>query len=264
MKKIKKCYKCGEKATTREHVPPICLFPEQKDAKVNLRKNLITVPSCDEHNSKKSDDDEFLMVSLAACLGNNFAGHFHSNTKVQRALARKKDFYFTKVLEDCREIAIKSENGESTTAYVGKPDYRRLKKCFEHIAYGLYYHEFGKVFKGECCMILTFIFTGKENEFSYFKLFEQMFAQDTSNRKPKGSNPAIFTYLFSPIDHNNILGLKMTFYGNADVYVAFKEGKNEIFDDGSKFVTQIIKSGIRTIVRVNGQEIEFNKESNQK
>lgn len=63
------CYMCVSPATSREHVPPLCLFPESKDVGgKDYRRNLITVPSCDEHNSKKESDDEFLMVSLA---GNN-------------------------------------------------------------------------------------------------------------------------------------------------------------------------------------------------
>ena len=54
-----KCYYCGEPAMSEEHVPPKCLFPEQKDTGKDYRKNLITVPSCDKHNAGKSCDDEF-------------------------------------------------------------------------------------------------------------------------------------------------------------------------------------------------------------
>lgn len=52
------CYMCDLSATSVEHVPPKCMFPEFKDAKVDLRRKLITVPSCDDHNAKKSRDDE--------------------------------------------------------------------------------------------------------------------------------------------------------------------------------------------------------------
>jgi len=88
------CYKCNDIATSREHVPPICLFPEAKDVSgLNFRKDLITVPSCDKHNSKKSHDDEFLMVSIAGIVGNNLVGYLQFQTKVSRAIRRKsKDF----------------------------------------------------------------------------------------------------------------------------------------------------------------------------
>lgn len=59
-----KCYHCGQPAVTREHVPPKCLFPEKSDK--DYRVNLITVPSCDLHNSVKSGDDQFMMVYFVA------------------------------------------------------------------------------------------------------------------------------------------------------------------------------------------------------
>ena len=63
---------CSQIATSKEHVPPVCLFPEEKDIKTSIfRNNLITVPSCELHNSKKSKDDEFLVACLAGIVGNN-------------------------------------------------------------------------------------------------------------------------------------------------------------------------------------------------
>lgn len=52
------CYACENEATSVEHTPPKCIFPQLKDfPHKNLRRNLITVPSCDRHNSAKSKDD---------------------------------------------------------------------------------------------------------------------------------------------------------------------------------------------------------------
>lgn len=73
---IATCYMCAATATSREHAPPRCLFPEFKEVAVDLRKNLITVPSCDRHNSEKSKDDEFLRSVIVMMIGNNaFAEH---------------------------------------------------------------------------------------------------------------------------------------------------------------------------------------------
>lgn len=57
---VRQCYMCEKPASTVEHVPPKCIFPEQKDSLggQDLRKQLITVPACDVHNTKKSRDDE--------------------------------------------------------------------------------------------------------------------------------------------------------------------------------------------------------------
>ena len=80
---LNSCYMCGGAITSMEHVPPKCIFPESKDMEgENYRNNLITVPSCDIHNSHKSYDDEFLMVSLAGIFGNNSIGYRHKLGKV--------------------------------------------------------------------------------------------------------------------------------------------------------------------------------------
>lgn len=51
---MKKCYACNRLASTAEHVPPKCFFPEE------LRTNLITVPSCAQHNNANSVDVEYV------------------------------------------------------------------------------------------------------------------------------------------------------------------------------------------------------------
>lgn len=80
---------CEEPGTSREHVPPKCLFPEQKDIKdKNFRKNLITVPSCDLHNMSKSKDDEYLMQVIVGSIKSNNYGIQHYITKVHRSYKR--------------------------------------------------------------------------------------------------------------------------------------------------------------------------------
>lgn len=73
-------------------MPPKCLLPESKDFKdliqKDFRKNLITVPSCDAHNLRKSNDDEYLMICLASRAGNNVEAYYHTYAKVRRARER--------------------------------------------------------------------------------------------------------------------------------------------------------------------------------
>jgi hypothetical protein len=71
-----KCYKCGAPATSREHI--------------DYRQNLITVPSCDEHNQKKTNEDEFFMMSITPGIGNNLIGLYQTRTKVKRAYKKKR------------------------------------------------------------------------------------------------------------------------------------------------------------------------------
>lgn len=48
------CYMCDEAASSVEHAPPKCLSPEIKNSEIDLRINLVTAPSCEEHNCKKN------------------------------------------------------------------------------------------------------------------------------------------------------------------------------------------------------------------
>src|SRR5207244_12042286 len=93
------CYMCESPATSREHVPPKNLFPEAKDTGgKDYRLNLITVPSCDLHNSAKNLDDEFLMFSLAGIVGNNSIGYRHRFGKVERAIRGRAERLWTLIL----------------------------------------------------------------------------------------------------------------------------------------------------------------------
>lgn len=55
-----KCYfkGCQAQPTTDEHAPPKSFFPKDK------RINLITVPSCKEHNNYKSHDDLYVLAQV--------------------------------------------------------------------------------------------------------------------------------------------------------------------------------------------------------
>ena len=83
---------CDEVATSREHVPALCFFPEAKDllpGAEDMRRNLFTVPSCDAHNSKKSKDDQYLWHIVTMVQGLNECGQNMVRTKVMRAIRRR-------------------------------------------------------------------------------------------------------------------------------------------------------------------------------
>ena len=89
MKALQTCYMCTRKATSKEHVPPKCFFPGSGDSLSgkDLRKNLITVPSCDLHNSEKSGDDLYLLHVISVAYQNNPEG-IHLFTKRIRKTAK--------------------------------------------------------------------------------------------------------------------------------------------------------------------------------
>lgn len=257
MKENKTCYMCDKESVSMEHVPPIGLFPESKDTKgINFRKNLITVPSCDIHNSKKSDDDEFLLFSLSGLVNNNNVGQFHFHTKVNRAIRRKnKDFINKRVLRN-HKYGIVKINDEEKLISVGYPDAERLAKCFEHIAHGLYYDKFGKRFIGEIFMINGFIDYKDSNQQMLKKFMKRRFELETVlNEDFQGENPAVFYYQFHKPDEHGLIAVKMVFYGTAEVYVCFKTKEIEM---PHNLTMELISGGVKTIMTLGDEEFPFN------
>lgn len=256
-----KCYMCEHKATTREHVPPLCLFPEQKDTQgIDFRNELITVPSCDEHNSKKSKDDEFLMVSIAGIVGNNRLGFFHTKTKINRAIRRKsKDFLNKAVIKNHKDLVIETKRGGKFPVLYGNPDYDRLVKCFESIAYGLYFNEYKKTYTGEIKMLLGFINYNDPNNNTMIFFIKERFEVEELALEIQGENKEVFKYQFCKPDKFGLIGLKLTFYGATDVYISFlPDNSDPPFDLGM----ELIKKGIPTTIMLNENEFEFNKNNN--
>lgn len=248
---------CTKPAVSREHVPPICLFPEEKDIRTSMfRNNLITVPSCELHNSKKSKDDEFLMACLAGIVGNNFLGYFHTHTKVKRAILRKGETFRNIIMKEIQETNFKNESGISFPVLVGRPHFDRLDSCFNHIAYGLYYHKFGKRFEGEIHSMIDFLSFDDEKTEKIKLLIRKRLEVEPEKPEIEGANPEIFSYEFYKPDEFGLISLRMTFYEGSKVFVAFKEsGLEEPFH----LTTALIESGVKTFVKFDdGTDFEFN------
>ena len=252
------CYMCGKKATSKEHVPPKCLFPESKDIpEFDLRNDLITVPSCEIHNMQKSNEDEYLMMVLSNIKGNNFFGHIQWNSKIDRALKRKEQDYFDKkILINPRIRKEKVYDIEMEIKY-GDPDYKRLLRCFEHISYGLYYNEFKTRFKGNVNSNLGFIEYFNTNLQKHIDMVFHLAKTDPFNLAGefKGSNPKIFQYQFHKPDAYGIQGLMMKFFEGAEVFTAFspKEFKRE-----KTLTEELISNGTPIIIDANGKNFNFN------
>lgn len=54
------CVYCGAPSTTKDHVPPKCLFPKPRP------NNLVTVPCCSSCNSQASLDDQYFKIMMAS------------------------------------------------------------------------------------------------------------------------------------------------------------------------------------------------------
>lgn len=125
------CYACDRRATTREHVPPLCLFPQE------YRSNLVTVPSCSAHNNANSKDVEYarnVLVCASKELGPESAAVF---ARMMRSMERRPAIVDT-TFPDLHPI----EFGGEQTGYFSI-DLHRFNRIMVAIAQALHYRDLG-------------------------------------------------------------------------------------------------------------------------
>lgn len=247
---------CDREAISREHVPPLCLFPTAKDLVHDFRQGLITVPSCDLHNSLKSRDDEFLMVSLAGIFGNNSIGYKHRFTKVDRALRRSANRLLDQVVIKKKFVrSIQLKNNSFIDVIWGTPDIERLRVCFNHIAMGLHRHHFGRNFEGKIQLLFGYLFHDEPNARTWVKFIQDRSEIDLKDQPKIGKNPEVFYYQITDYDEHGLFMVKLCFYGGLDVYVAFLPSAS---NPPANLVTLLMDAGIHTVLTLGDKNYEFN------
>lgn len=247
---------CGAVATTVEHAPPRCLFPEAKDTPgLDLRKNLITVPSCVEHNCAKSTDDEFLMVSIAGIVGNNSIGYQHARGKVDRTLRRSSYRLLNKVFHKKEIIRVEKEENDFIDFIIGTPDYARLTSCFYSISHAIYRHHFGYRFIGETNAQLGFLHSTDKNQRAFNAFIKHKVALELAGEPEYGANRKVFYYQFTKPDAFGIFLLKMCFYEGVDVYQSFIPSTSK---KPHLLAMDLIDRGIKSHINLDGKTYEFN------
>ena len=202
---------CGQLATTTEHVPPKSLFPEKKDLPpgYDLRKSLITVPSCKTHNTKKSKDDEYLAFVLTVAMGNNQFGTNHFATKVMRAFTRRPALLG--LYRDLQPIHIHgSETGMFTI------DNARFRRCIEHMVLALCFHEYRRKWTHPIFLdspsLLPLDNPKLPTLLKAKKGFYQSISKHLGDAPQKGANPEIFAYKFTVVKPHDLLLAHLVFY----------------------------------------------------
>ncbi len=205
-------------ATSKEHVPPKCLFPESKDldSGLNYRNNLIKVPSCDEHNSEKSKEDEYLQLILTNGYFNNQAGYNHFSKKITRALTRKPAILFS-LYEKSNPVTV-----DNLTTVSIDIDRERFNRSIEHICRGLYFHEFKKTFSAPIGVHTPLLLSINEPESDAVnelvtKLSKKIIHELSAFEK-RGDNSEIFWYKMLYDQPKNRLLVQLAFYGGFDVF----------------------------------------------
>jgi len=203
---------CDTQATSREHVPPLCFFPEKKDSNGGkyYRKNLITVPSCAKHNLTLSKDDQYLLFVICTHYQNNSVAQKHFSTKIIRSLIRRPALGIQQ-LSTSEQVIV---NGKKTAAQ--KIDIDRLEKEIDKIARGIYFHESKKKLTRPLS-IRAISLRLEENSLDSFlsnQLLNEMTQEEPKhwqNIPRHGENPEVFYCQIKESEQSNLF-IRMVFY----------------------------------------------------
>ena len=213
------CYMCDSPASSNEHAPPKCIFPEQKDTPSgnNYRKNLITVPSCNAHNTARSKDDEYLLHALAASITSNDVGLNQFLTKVRRALERNPKLVSSLPIGETPSFNYVTESGQLDEAFPVIADGERIDRVITSCARALYLFETGKKFVGATKAIAPFM-SYLDPSVDQAVITALGYAKDFLKLAPaKGENQDVFYYKFA--EGAGTAVLLLCFYGRTEFLV---------------------------------------------
>lgn len=202
------CYACENPATGREHVPAKCLFPKQEA----YRKNLITVPSCDDHNSNKSADDEYLRhLILCSPIINELALEI-ADASLIPSLERRPHLMET-FLPNLRPVRMGSlETGAFTV------DISRMEAAMRSITQGLVFNETGKKLTCKTHVVWGVLMTPDLKSAPLFEIMRSC-EQHLAGQPPKGENPRVFRYTLKVLNEGRDGICRMQFFEGHPFYV---------------------------------------------
>lgn len=223
-----KCYMCDLPSTSVEHVPPRCLFPEQKDLPPggDLRKQLITVPSCDLHNGSKSHDDEYLLYALSMNIPNNQTASSHFGAKVLRAIKLNPSVISRFTVAQVPVVVEDTESGKVLDTVALRVDLGRLKRTLEMVGRALYFHHFGSSWLGDVSAYPHFVLAlTEENAKELNEPNERMatLALEYFKDSPSfGENKEVFCYQVANFGSMTDGVMALRFYEGSRVTLLFR------------------------------------------
>jgi hypothetical protein len=210
---------CDSPAATREHAPPKCLFPEAKDLEDgrDLRKNLIAVPSCAEHNPRFSKDDEYFFAVVVSNIEGNANKERQFATKLIRALRRRPVLVNT-VFSGRRRVNF--PDGQHAMAF--SVNRARVVRVVEKIARALYFHASGgRKLMDPLQVLLPML---RERDGSLVSGMSELgyMVRDFFGATPwLGENPEVFCYRLHLDETSAASYLQMSFYQGFAAMVAW-------------------------------------------
>ena len=211
------CFACDRPATSVDHVPPRCFFLKQKDmprGNADARKNLITVPACDEHNGRYSKDDELASYVLVLTHKANRMGEEQFLTKGLRAITGRKGL----VASVFKKIEV-FQLPDGTEIPTMQFDAERVNRVMERVARGLFFHDFGHRWACELRVFADGPLMSDLSPSPYRQVIRRL--EPTFIHSPrKGMNPSIFWYQWvAGVGGDRTHFLRMCFYNGVKYYL---------------------------------------------
>ena len=198
------CYWCGidltDETNKREHVPPFGFFPK------GHREELITVPSCEQHNTEFSMLDERFQIYIKA-IGTNQIAVDDFKDRVARGLNREQSKKFVESLS--KSSFYTDIDGEKRLLF--KIDTQYTEKFVEKVIRGLHFYHNKKPAQGR---VLSFSAQFYNPELDYEELFDLLLEDLRSEYMIEGdyNNPEIFRYRYVNLTDYNIFIVVLNFY----------------------------------------------------
>lgn len=198
------CYWCGigltDETNKKEHVPPFGFFPK------GHREELITIPSCEKHNTEFSLLDERFQIYIKA-IGTNQIAVDDFKDRVVRGLNREQSKRFVENLSNSSFYT--DIDGEKKLLF--KIDTQYTEKFVEKVIRGLYFYHNEKPAQGK---VLSFSVQFYNPELNYEELFDLLLNDLRADYMVEGdyNNPDIFRYrYFNLIDYDAFI-VVLNFY----------------------------------------------------
>ncbi len=215
MSKNKTCYCCDKDMTSVDHVPPKCFFPEIKDRSdsADFRKNLITVPSCDEHNLQTSKDDEYLLAVIVTHFENNAIAQEHFTSKLSRSF-RRNPRLAQRLAGSSTEVTVDGTKGAILNA-----ESKRMNDGFTKIAKGIYFHEYKDKLTEPLMIVSPSILQPNKWQKNKDEAMLKTVSMILSNVVKRGDNPEVFSYQSFRASNPRITIIRLVFYEAFEIFV---------------------------------------------
>jgi hypothetical protein len=223
-KKEATCYMCDASSVGGEHVPPKCLFPDEP----RFRKSFVKVPSCAQHNTGKSTDDEFLRWVLAATNANSEIAQHVLSKGVAPSFVKRPHLRETFL----RDFQFRVREGGMFKSIL-KLDFKRFHNSITSIVRGLYYHHTWYSHKALGPMdIMWDGVQDKEIALQALNVPDQEYEAFIDHLPPQpncplGDNPDVFRYGFDFESNPKRVRCFLRFYGGKAIIVDWDNGERE-------------------------------------